>query len=53
MPKVLSTLESVAASRSVRSCRFECNYVLYNNYVLYHIQYMYTDLQVLMRFRSC
>ena len=37
MPKVLSALESVAASQSVRSYRFDCNYVLYNNYVLCHI----------------
>ena len=47
MPKVLSALESVAASQSVHSCGFDCNYVLY------HIKYMYTDLQVLMCFRSC
>ena len=47
MPEVLSALESVATSRSVSLWKFDCNYVLYNNHVLYHMQYMYTDLQVL------
>ena len=43
MSKVLSALGSVAASRSVHSWMFDCN-LLYNNYVLHHIQYIYTDL---------
>ena len=49
MPKVLSTLGSVAASLSVSLWKFDCNYVLYNNHVLYHIHvhvYCFTSINV-------